>query len=287
MYERAEATPWELTPENIRAQHRYRAMTLPDPKVLGLIAAAVVLIVFGFIFLGPPAHRTSSTTGSTTTTAPGKSIAVPNVVGLSQASAAQSLGETGLAVGTITVDSSTTYPAGIVMASNPPAGASSTSGAAVDLTVSGGPSGSAGSTGRTVPSTTTGTQPVPGGQTEPNSAATQANCPVGNRSITVAAATAATCVRTGAKLTVTFDSLDWWSGYGSWSTAAPMITGSVLEALSWMPSGKSATAVFDAYAPGSSVVTAQFSVGCAPTDTTPCTVPPQAFETLTVTVATA
>jgi hypothetical protein len=115
-----------------------------------------------------------------------------------------------------------------------------------------------------------------------------ADCPSGNRSITVDAANAAACVRRGAKLTVTFVSLGRWSGYGSWSTAAPMISnGSALEGLSYTPSGKTATAAFNAYAPGASVVTAQFNVSCAPADTTPCTVPPEAFETLKVTVAAA
>jgi hypothetical protein len=284
MYEQAEATPWDLTPESIRARSRHRAIPLPDPKVLALIAAAVVLIALGLIFLRPTTHRTSSTVQSTTTTtAPGKTIVVPNVIGLDEAQAEAALGDAGLNVGAVTSTPSTTFAAGSVIGSNPHAGAAVASSASVSLTVSSGPPGS---TSANVPSTTSIAHQAPSGRSESTAPISQANCPTGNRSITVAAASASTCIRTGAKLTVTFQSLGWWSGYGSWANAAPMISnGSVLEGISWAPSAKMATAVFAGWTPGSSVVTAQFNVSCAPTATTPCTVPPEAPETITVTVA--
>jgi hypothetical protein len=42
--------------------------------------------------------------------------------------------------------------------------------------------------------------------------------------------------------------------------------------------------VFRAAGTGMATVVASFQVTCAPGDTTPCTVPPQANQTLTVTV---
>jgi hypothetical protein len=284
-YEWAEATPWDVGPEQIRGGRRHRVVALPEPKVIALVAAAVALFAFGIFYFRPSPSRTTAPPVSSTTTSPMGSVAVPNVVGLMQAQAALALGSAGLAVGTITSASSTTFAAGTVIGSNPPGGTSLTQGTAVDLTVSTGPDGTAHSADTTVPSTTPVTRPVPSGQSDPGPAAPATVCSAGNQSITVDVSSAATCVRTGASLTVTFVSQGWWSGYGAWSSAAPMISnGSVLEGLSYAPSGTSATAVFRAVAPGSSVVTAQFDVGCAPADTTPCTVPPAAFETVDVTV---
>ena len=284
-YERAEATPWEMGPEQIRAGRRHRAMAFPDPKVIALVAAAIVLFAFGIFFLRPSPSRTSSPPASTTTTSPTGSVGVPNIVGLTESRAALTLGTAGLAVGTVTTVSSSTFAAGTVIGSNPPAGTSLIQGAAVDLTVSSGPNATASSPTTTVPSTTPVTRLIPSGETASSPPVQADACPSGNQSITVEASSAAACVRSGASLTVTFVSQGWWSGYGAWSSAAPTISdGSVLDGFSYAPSGTSATAVFRAVAPGSSVVTARFDVRCAPADTTPCTVPPAAFETLDVTV---
>jgi hypothetical protein len=81
-------------------------------------------------------------------------------------------------------------------------------------------------------------------------------------------------------------SLGWWSGYGAWSDSPPTISdNSILKGIAYGPSGRTATAVFNAVGTGAATVVAQFNVTCAPGDTTPCTVPPGAWETLTVTVS--
>jgi beta-lactam-binding protein with PASTA domain len=65
-------------------------------------------------------------------------VAVPAVVGLTQAAAASSLSGSGLTVGTVTSASSTTVPAGAVISQNPIAGTQVASGSAVALVVSSG-----------------------------------------------------------------------------------------------------------------------------------------------------
>jgi beta-lactam-binding protein with PASTA domain len=65
-------------------------------------------------------------------------VAVPAVVGLTQAAAASSLSGNGLTVGTVTSASSTTVPAGTVISQNPIAGTQVASGSAVALVVSSG-----------------------------------------------------------------------------------------------------------------------------------------------------
>jgi hypothetical protein len=66
-------------------------------------------------------------------------IAVPNVVGQTQADAGQKLKDAGLVVGTVTKAASATVPAGSVTVTNPAAGAVVNSGSAVSLEVSSGP----------------------------------------------------------------------------------------------------------------------------------------------------
>jgi hypothetical protein len=104
-------------------------------------------------------------------------------------------------------------------------------------------------------------------------------------SFTMTADSASTCVKLGAKLTVTFVSLGWWGGYGHWNSSPPTISdNSVLARVSYAPSAKTATGVFNAVGIGKATVVAQYDVTCSPADTTPCTVPPEALETLTVSV---
>ena len=193
-YDRAEATPWDVTPEQVRATRRHRVMTLPDPKVLALVAGAAVLIAFGIFFFRPTPTRTTSPPSSTTTV-PGVQVAVPNVVGLTQADAVTVLGDAGLAVGTVTVASSTVFPTGTVIASNPPAQVSLGRGTAVDLTVSTGPGDTAGSAGTTVPSTTPVTPTTAGAPTSSTPGGPMTDCPSGDQRITVDASSATTCVR--------------------------------------------------------------------------------------------
>ncbi len=66
-------------------------------------------------------------------------LAVPNVVGATQADAGAAIVAAGFAVGTVVQGSSPTVPAGIVMGQNPAAGAMMIPGTAVDLVVSQGP----------------------------------------------------------------------------------------------------------------------------------------------------
>jgi hypothetical protein len=67
-------------------------------------------------------------------------VAVPTVVGLTQAAASSAITGAGLTVGTITSQSSATVPAGSVISSNPAAGTQLVVGSAVNLVISSGPS---------------------------------------------------------------------------------------------------------------------------------------------------
>ncbi len=69
MYEFAGDTPWDLSPEDIRAQRRRSSVLLPDPKAFAVAAAAAILVVAGFLLFGGQAtHRPAVVAGSTTTT---------------------------------------------------------------------------------------------------------------------------------------------------------------------------------------------------------------------------
>src|SRR5881275_1474997 len=70
---------------------------------------------------------------------PGPKVAVPNVVGQTQAAAASALTGAGLTVGAVTMQSSSTVAAGSVISESPPAGTEVASGSPVNLVVSSGP----------------------------------------------------------------------------------------------------------------------------------------------------
>lgn len=70
---------------------------------------------------------------------PATTVAVPNVVGDTQAVAESTITSAGLVVGTITSTGSTTVPAGDVISQSPVAGTSVAVGSAVDLVISTGP----------------------------------------------------------------------------------------------------------------------------------------------------
>jgi PASTA domain len=146
MHDTAENATWDLEPEEIRARHRRRLFPALDPKAVALVAAAVALVVVGFLVLRPAPHTVS--TASTTTTAPPiRHLTVPNVIGLSETEAAEALGRSGLFVGAVVTVPSTLFPAGDVVSSNPAAGSALPPGTAVSLQVSRGPA--------TAPSVTT------------------------------------------------------------------------------------------------------------------------------------
>jgi 6-phosphogluconolactonase len=66
-------------------------------------------------------------------------VAVPNVVGMTQASASTSITSAGLSVGTVTMASSASVASGNVISQSPAAATTVSSGSAVNLTVSSGP----------------------------------------------------------------------------------------------------------------------------------------------------
>jgi hypothetical protein len=69
MYESVEREHWDLSPEDIRAQHRRQLVLFLDPKALVLVAAAAILIVAGFfLFSGRESHKPAVVAVSTTTT---------------------------------------------------------------------------------------------------------------------------------------------------------------------------------------------------------------------------
>jgi PASTA domain len=74
-------------------------------------------------------------------------VAVPNVVGLTQAAATTAITNVGLVVGTVTMKSSTTVPAGDVISQQPFAGQSAAPGSGVDLAISTGNTASGGGGG--------------------------------------------------------------------------------------------------------------------------------------------
>ena len=79
--------------------------------------------------------------GSDATLAPPpmQDVAVPNVVGQSQANATSAIDDAGLTVGTVTSEASDTVPAGNVISQSPAAGSMVSSGSSVDFVVSLGP----------------------------------------------------------------------------------------------------------------------------------------------------
>jgi len=285
LYNRAEDAPWELSPEAIRAHPRRRALPRLDPKALVLVGAGVALVVIGFVVSDKPAprHNAVSPPSSTTTTSPiGRTVVMPNVLGLTQTAATQGLRGAGLTVGVITSVPSSHFTAGTVVATDPSPGSALAPGATVSLTVSSGPSG-VGSPSNSAISTTTIADNRP--TVAPTTMPVGSTCRSGTTSITMNSASMAICLVVGADLTVTFAPQGGWSEYGKWSSSPPTISdNSILAGGSYVPSGKSATARFSARGAGTATVTAVFDNTCSPTDTTPCTIPPATFFTLTVTV---
>jgi beta-lactam-binding protein with PASTA domain len=91
-------------------------------------------------FQDPPAGSTvpagSIVNLSVSAPAPRRTIAVPNVVGVSRADAERRLSRAGLAVGEVGFGQSDTFSAGLVMQQAPPAGAETEEGSAVSLWIS-------------------------------------------------------------------------------------------------------------------------------------------------------
>jgi hypothetical protein len=290
MYVRAESTQWDLSAEDVRTLTRQRIM-LPDMKTLSLVAAAVALVVGGFFLFTPASHRNVVATSPTTTSSTaGNTVLVPNVVGLTQSNAERSIADVGLKTGIIGGQASAVIRGGRVIASDPSAGATVRRGSTVSLTVSSGPPSAGETLATTVPSVTTTTSHPPASIPAPSSTMTtppmQSNCDSGNASFTMTGTVGSTCITLGTLLTVTYGKPLSWSGYGSWSSSPPTLSdNAVLAGVGYSPSPNHATATFRAIGIGTSTITADFSMACAPSDTTACTVPPAGFSTLTVTVS--
>jgi hypothetical protein len=215
----------------------------------------------GLLVLPPVALAACASNGATIPA--GHRAVVPNVVGLSQGAATRSLTHAGLTVGVVAGIPSPGSATGSVIATNPSSGQPVASGATISLTVASG-----GSAAGPVPTT-----PDP------------SSCSSGHVDATESAATGFVCVTAGSTLSVTFVSTGGWSGLGAWSRSPPTISdNAILTGRTYRTSGKDAVAVFGAAKPGTVTVTAQFDVRCASGDTTPCTVPPQALQVLTVAV---
>jgi beta-lactam-binding protein with PASTA domain len=150
MHERAENAPWALRAEDIRSQRRPRVVGISNPKVLGLVAAAIVISLLAVVLGtgvgsgGHDAHRvatpppTTTTAPLTTTTTNGIArVTVPEVVGESQAVAQSTLKEVGLTVGQIHL-APATIAAGTVISQEPIAGSLVVPGSVVTITVSSG-----------------------------------------------------------------------------------------------------------------------------------------------------
>ena len=137
------------------------AVAAAVPNVVGLTQAAATTAITGAgLVLGTVTTASSSTvpSGSVVSESPvaGTSVntgsavnlvvssgpaqvAVPNVVGLTQAAATTAITGAGLALGTVTTVSSGTVPSGSVISESPVAGTQVNTGSAVNLVVSSGP----------------------------------------------------------------------------------------------------------------------------------------------------
>jgi beta-lactam-binding protein with PASTA domain len=131
------------------------------PNVVGLSqAAATTAITNAGLVVGtvtqqnsanvPAGSVISQNPAANASVAPGSSVSlvvsigpanvtVPNVVGLTQATATTAITNAGLVVGNVTTENNANVPAGNVISQNPPANASVAPGSAVDLVVSSGP----------------------------------------------------------------------------------------------------------------------------------------------------
>jgi len=215
---------------------------------------------------GPP--PLSATSDAKATAAKTQQVTVPNLVGLSQVQVAAYLAPGGLMMSQINLVPSR-IAAGKVVSQHPSPGSRVKQRSPVRISVSNGEAGSA--------------------PTAPYAPSHPGQCASGNVSFVDLTSTAGPiCVKTGTRLTVTFVSSasTELTGYGQWNNELPTVSdNSVLTDGPYGFSGTTATAVFTALGAGTATATAYFDVRCAPTVTTPCTIPPlAATQTVTVTV---
>src|SRR5205814_2566984 len=117
------------------------AITGAGLKVGALVMAASTTVPSGLVISQTPASGTQVASGTAVeiviSSGPLK-IPAPNVVGLTQAAATAAIANAGLVVGTVTIASSATVPAGSVASQNPAAGTGIPAASAVNLVVSSG-----------------------------------------------------------------------------------------------------------------------------------------------------
>ena len=119
---------------------------------VGLAVGAVSMqrsatVAAGLVISESPAAGTSVASGSAVSLVISSGlphVAVPNVAGLGQAAAATAISGVGLKVGAVTMQSSSTVAAGLVISESPSAGTSVASGSEVNIVVSSGASPPAG-----------------------------------------------------------------------------------------------------------------------------------------------
>jgi len=98
-------------------------------------------------------------------------------------------------------------------------------------------------------------------------------------------APAPVCVVSGTALTVTFDKSRAAIGVpGPWGEPAVQVSAPILQIRSTSSQGALLVARLTAVAPGTATVRAGFDQECSAGDSTPCTIPPQALLSLSVTV---
>jgi len=136
-----------------------------------------------------------------------------------------------------------------------------------------------GSSSTTLPVTTTTGAPVVGPKSLPGS------CMPTPSPIAVSSASATACVAVGSVVTVTFTQLAAYGGPpGGWLGGATSSDPTIVVVDSSTTSGPLLTAQIRGLSPGTATVMVDFQNECSAATTTPCTIPPQGQETLTVQV---
>ncbi|MGA2838158.1 MAG: PASTA domain-containing protein [Acidimicrobiales bacterium] len=121
-----------LASDGLKVSVEYVSNTSASGTVIGVTPSAGTDVANGSTV------NLTVSSGSSASSRP-STVHAPNVVGLTQAAAANELGQAGLNVGYITEVPSTTFSAGAVVSQNPAANSSLSTGASVDLSVSSGP----------------------------------------------------------------------------------------------------------------------------------------------------
>jgi hypothetical protein len=135
----------------------------------------------------------------------------------------------------------------------------------------------------TVASTTPPTTPAP--TFVPTTLPPSNDCASGSASIPVKTSSTSICVDVGATLTVTFDYSHVSTGpVAGWIGPAKIDNTSVASLTKSSSHGSQMVATLKAVAPGTATVSAYFSQECSSGGSTPCTVPPQGWLRLVITV---